>query len=119
MLQKGSYINFSFSLNYQYGKIIHIYTGFKHNLGRIGNFIKLIIKIKNFILKGVLKSKLTGVIILTKFSLKYYDYLRLKCNLNSSILIKRRLLLYSKNITGICPNCINRKKIKYFFLKII
>lgn len=88
----------------------HIYKGFNKKIGKTGNFVKVSVRNtrpNNWVLK---KSKLNGIIILTKKELKNLDNSYVKFKYNNCVLLKKRLAPKGKEIVGPGLKLMKRKK---------
>lgn len=91
-------------------KIFHLYDGFKHKIGKPGTFIKCSIKRtkpNNQIQQG---SKSNGILINSVFRLNKKDGTKYYFNYNTLVLLKKRLTPRGRELYGIIPFRIKRKK---------
>jgi ribosomal protein L14 len=115
MVQKGTYLFASDKSGAWWTCIFQIYKGFKKVSAKSGDFVKISvksIKIKDAVKK---KSKFKSLIILTCYRIKKNDNSRWIFKLNSTILLKKRLSLISREILGPSLSIIRRKKFNYSF----
>jgi ribosomal protein L14 len=91
-------------------KIFHIYSGFRHKIGKPGNFIKCSIKRtkpNNQICRGI---KSNGILINSVFQLRKKDGVKYSFKNNTVVLLKKRLTPRGRELYGIIPFLIKRKK---------
>ena len=96
-------------------KVFHIFHGFRHKTGKPGNFIKCSIKRtkpNNQIQKGF---KSNGIIINSVFCLKKKDGTKYAFKYNTIVLLKKRLTPRGRELYGIIPYSIKRKKFRSSF----
>lgn len=99
--------------------VFHIYKGFKKKIGKNGNFVKISVKNTrpdNWVVK---KSKLNGIILLTKKEIKLKDGSYFKFKQNNIVLLKKRLAAKGKEIVGPGIKTIKRKKFLMSFSGIL
>lgn len=100
-------------------KIFHIYGGFKKKNAYPGDFVKISVKKtkpNNTIQKGF---KTNAIIINTKFKTTKLDGTIFYFKYNSNILLKKRLTPRGREIYGVVPYNIKRKKFVTSFPGII
>lgn len=115
MIIKGTYLIPMDKNGVWQTKVFHLYGGFFKKYSRSGFFVKVSVKktkINSIVLK---KSKLKGIIILTKKFLTKKDNSLLFFKFNSCVLLKRRLTPVGKEILGPALSTLNRKKFLYSF----
>lgn len=91
-------------------KIFHIYSGFRHKAGKSGNFIKCSVKKtkpNNQIQHGF---KTKGILINSVFKSVKKDGILLCFKLNTLVLLKKRLTPRGRELYGVIPFSIKRKK---------
>lgn len=115
MIQKGTYLIPVDKCGVWWVGVFHIYGGFKKRIGRNGNFVKVSVKSTrpdNWVSK---KSKLNGIVTLTKKEVKLIDGSYFKFKNNNVVLLKKRLSAKGKEIMGPCLKIIKRKKFMMSF----
>ena len=119
MIQKGTYLIPVDKCGVWWVNVFHIYKGFNKKIGKIGNFIKISVRNtrpNNWVLK---KSKLNGIIVLTKKESKIIDNSTIKFKYNNCVLLKKRLSAKGKEIMGPALKNVKRKKFLISFSGII
>lgn len=89
MIQKGTYLIPMDKCGVWWVSVFHIYKGFNKKIGKSGNFVKISVKSTrpdNWVLK---KSKLNGIIILTKKEVVLNDGSYVKFKYNNIVLLKK------------------------------
>lgn len=110
MIQKGTYLVPMDKCGVWWVNVFHIYKGFNKKIGKTGNIVKVSVrntKPNNWVLK---KTKLNGILILTKKEIKLKDNSFFKFKYNNCILLKKRLTPKGKEIIGPGIKNIKRKK---------
>jgi ribosomal protein L14 len=110
MIQKGTYLIPMDKCGVWWVSVFHIYKGFNKKIGKSGSFVKISVKNTrpdNWVLK---KSKLNGIIILTKKEVVLNDGSYIKFKYNNIVLLKKRLAAKGKEIIGPGLKNIKRKK---------
>jgi len=119
MIQKGTYLIPMDKCGVWWVSVFHIYKGFKRKVGKQGDFVKISVKNTrpdNWVLK---KSKLNGIIILTKKEVRLNDGSFLKFKFNNIVLLKKRLTAKGKEVIGPGLKVIKRKKFLMSFSGIL
>jgi len=119
MIQKGTYLIPMDKCGVWWVSVFHIYGGFNNKIGKSGNFVKISVKNTrpdNWVVK---KSKLNGIIILTKKEVRLKDGTYLKFKYNNLVLLKKRLTAKGKEIIGPGLKNIKRKKFLMSFSGIL
>lgn len=119
MIQKESYLNPIDRTNVLSTKVFHLYKGFHRKHSYVGNFVKISVKSAKPEALLQKKSKSIALIVRLKFKSKKGDGSYLYFNDNSCILIKRKLILRSKDIPEIADFNIKRKKLFFKFAGIL
>lgn len=99
--------------------VFHLYKGFKRTVSKNGNFVKVSVKNTrpdNWVVK---KTKINGIIILTKKEIRLKDGSYFKFKFNNIILLKKRLTAKGKEIVGPGLKTIKRKKFLMSFSGIL
>lgn len=119
MINKGTYLTPVDNSGIWAVGVFHIYGGFFRKFGKIGTFFKVSIKtVKiNFII--LKKSKVSSILILSKYHSIKNDKTYIKTHNNKCVLLKKRLQPYGKEIEGPIDKNVSRKKFIYSFSGII
>lgn len=99
--------------------VFHIYKGFRKKIGKSGNFVKISVKNTrpdNWVTK---KTKLNGIVILTRKEIRLKDGSYFKFKHNNLVLLKKRLTAKGKEIVGPGVKTIKRKKFLMSFSGIL
>ena len=91
-------------------KIFHIYNGFFHKQGKPGNFIKCSIKKTKPNNQIQLGFKTKGILINSRFLLKKKDGIKYCFKYNTIVLLKKRLTPRGRELYGVIPFLVKRKK---------
>lgn len=125
MIQKGTKLNVIDSCGVVIVKTFHIYKGFKHRIGGVGDFIKCSVrqvksikkrKMKNPLVKG---KKSIGIIIRTKFKSLRKDGSYVKTFSNDVVLLKKRMTPRGKELTGPITYGVKRRKFVASFIGVV
>lgn len=110
MLQKSSQVQVSDRCGVWEVKVFHIYKGFRHLIGGVGDFVKVSIRRtrpNNWLKKGK-KSK--GVIIRTRFKAIKADGSYIRSWDNAVVLLKKRMTPRGKELMGPITYGLRRRK---------
>ena len=110
MIQKGTFLIPMDRCGVWWVSVFHVYKGFYHKIGKVGNFVKVSVKNtrpNNWVMK---KSKLNSIFVLSKKQINLIDNSYFKFKFNSSILLKKRLNTKGKEIIGPGIKVLKRKK---------
>jgi large subunit ribosomal protein L14 len=100
-------------------KIFHLYGGSKKKVCFTNNFIKVSVKVtkpNNWVKK---KTKLKSLLLKTKKEIKKSDGSTLKFKQNMGVLLKKRLTPKGRELVGVCPFFIKRKRFINSFIRIV
>lgn len=91
-------------------KVFHLYKGFSRKCSFIGDFVKVSVKrvVPGNIIKK--KTKLKGILVRTKFTIKLRDGCNYNFKENCVVLLKKRLTPRGKEIIGPTSCMLRRKK---------
>nr|YP_010183550.1 50S ribosomal protein L14 [Paramecium gigas]QVG61499.1 50S ribosomal protein L14 [Paramecium gigas] len=115
MIQKSSILNVADSCGVWTVNTFHIYRGFRHKLGKFGDFLKVSVrhtKPAAWLKKGK-KSK--AILVRTSFKHLRRDGSYIKTLLNSCVLLKKRVSPRGKEIEGFLFYGMRRKKLRSSF----
>ena len=97
------------------GNVFHVYKGGQKKISFIGEFIKISVRKSKVDVKLKKKSKTKALIVRTKYISKKKDGSTSLYYENSVVLIKRKLVMRSKEFISPADRNILRKKIIYKF----
>lgn len=119
MVYKGTYLNPIDSCGVWTVKVFHLYRGGFRRISYCGDFIKASVRTTkpNNILKK--KSKVKGIVIHTRSLLGKIDGSKVNFNINSIVLLKKRMTPKGKDISGPTIYNIKRKRFLSSFPGII
>lgn len=119
MIQKQTYLNTIDKTGVLLVNTFHLYKGYNRHISFVGNFIK--ISIKNIKSDSLLKKKGKSIALITNTKFKNFkkDGSFLFFYENSCILLKKKLILRSKELIGPSSYSIKRKKLLYKFTGIL
>lgn len=100
-------------------KVFHLYGGFYKNFSIFGSFVKISVKTTKSTALLLKKSKIKGILILTKKEIFNADNSFFKFKFNTVILLKRRLTSLGREITGPGLFNLNRKRFLFSFAGIL
>ncbi len=115
MIQKNSYVCPIDKSGALLGNVFHTYRGGQKKISRIGEFVKISLRKVKPDIKLKKKHKSKALIVRTKFRSFKNDGSYFKFKENSVVLIKRKLVMRSKEFIAPADRNINRKKIIYKF----
>lgn len=119
MIQKGTYLIPVDKCGVWWVNTFHLYSGFYKKSGKVGNFIKISVRLtrpNNWLEK---KTKTNGLVILTKKEFSNLDGSYFKFKNNNCVLLKKRLTTRGKEIIGPSLKGIRRKKFLMSFSGIL
>jgi large subunit ribosomal protein L14 len=115
MIQKESFLRPVDRTGVYWVKTFHLYKGFNRRASFVGNFIKISIrklKPESFLKK---KGKSIALIVKSKYHTTKLDGSKIKFYTNACILIKRKMVLRSKDVFGSADRKLRRKKLFFKF----
>jgi large subunit ribosomal protein L14 len=97
------------------GNVFHTYKGGQKKISKIGEFVKISLRKVKPDIKLKKKSKVKALIVRTKYRSSKLDGSYFNFYENSVVLVKRKLVMYSKDFIEPADKNIRRKKIVYKF----
>ena len=115
MIQKNSYVYPIDKSGALLGNVFHTYKGGQKKISKIGEFVKISLRKVKPDIKLKKKSKVKALIVRTTFKSIKLDGSNMYFYENSVVLIKRKLIMRSKEFIAPADRNILRKKIIYKF----
>ena len=119
MIQKGTFLTPVDKCGVWSVGVFHLYNGGKRKVSNIGNFVKVSVKKtrpNNWVSK---KTKSKAIIIHTKKEPIRLDGSHINFNVNSCVLLKKRLTPKGKELVGPSSRGLNRKRFMNSFVKVV
>lgn len=119
MIQKTTILDVSNYTGILNVNCFHIYQKKKYKIGNFGNFIK--ISTRNVLIKykKLRKRKFKSIIILLKYKYNKFDGSNIFFNLNTCVVLKRRVIAVGDLVSGCCFYNLKRKKFLNSFAVVI
>ena len=115
MIQKNSFVYPIDKSGAMLGNVFHTYKGGQKKISRVGEFVKISLRKVKPDIKLKKKSKVKSLIVRSKFRSLKLDGSNVFFYENSIVLIKRKLIMRSKEFIAPADRNILRKKIVYKF----
>ena len=110
MIQKGTYLIPMDKCGVWWVNTFHLYGGFYKKITKTGNFVKVSVRNTRPLNWVTKKTKLNGIVVLTRKENRYLDGTFIKFKFNSLVLLKKRLSSKGKEIVGPGLRLTQRKK---------
>lgn len=110
MIQKATIISISDKCGIVNGNVFHIYKGFNHRIGYLGNFNKFSVRLTTSSASSLKGQKINSIFIRSKKEQCRLDGSYFKFKSNAVISLKKRLTPRGKELVGPASKFLYRKK---------